>query len=70
VSCGLAAIEPRARGLGERIDLGTVALGCALGYLDFRYASLRWRETYPDTGVWFDRFGKRDSMMSTRPPAG
>jgi glutathione S-transferase len=70
VSCGLAAIEPRARGLGERIDLGTVALGCALGYLDFRYAALGWRETYPDTAVWFDRFGKRDSMMSTRPPAG
>jgi hypothetical protein len=27
-----------------------------------------WREKYPH--VWFDRFGGRDSMMSTRPPAG
>jgi len=70
VSCGLAAIEPRARALGERVDLGTVALGCALGYLDFRYASLGWREKHPDTAHWFDRFGKRDSMTSTRPPAG
>jgi glutathione S-transferase len=70
VTCGLAAIEPRARGLGERVDLGTVALGCALGYLDFRYATLGWREKYPDTAVWFDRFGRRDSMMLTRPPAG
>lgn len=70
VICGLAAIERRARGLSERVDMGTVALGCALGYLDFRYASLGWRENYPDAAVWFDRFGKRDSMMSTRPPAG
>jgi glutathione S-transferase len=70
VTCGLAAVEPRARGLGERVDLGTIALGCALGYLDFRFAALGWREKYPDTAVWFDRFGKRDSMMSTRPPAG
>jgi glutathione S-transferase len=70
VTCGLAAFEPRARGLSERVDLGSIALGCALGYLDFRYPSLSWRERYPDTAVWFDRFGKRDSMMSTRPPAG
>jgi glutathione S-transferase len=69
VTCSLAALEPRARGLGERVDLGVIALACALGYLDFRYASLRWREKYPDTAVWFDRFAKRDSMMSTRPPA-
>jgi glutathione S-transferase len=69
VTCGLAALEPRARALGERVDLGTIALGCALGYLDFRYATLGWRQTYPDTAVWFDRFAKRDSMMATRPPA-
>ena len=69
VTCGLAAIEPKARSFGEREDLGVIALACALGYLDYRYASLGWREKYPDTAVWFDRFGKRDSMMSTRPPA-
>ena len=69
VTCGLAALEPRARGLGERVDLGTIAIGCALGYLDFRYASLGWRDRHPDTAVWYERFSKRDSMMSTRPPA-
>lgn len=70
VTCGLAALEPRARSFSERVDLGTIAIGCALGYLDFRFGSLGWREKYPDTSVWFDRFAKRDSMMSTRPPAG
>jgi glutathione S-transferase len=69
VTCGLAALEPRARSLGERVDLGAVAIGCALGYLDFRFASLGWRDTYPDTAAWFDRFAKRDSMRSTRPQA-
>ncbi len=69
VSSGLAAIEPRARALTERVDLGTIALGCALGYLDFRFATLGWRDQYPDTAVWFERFGRRDSMMSTRPPS-
>lgn len=69
VACGLSVIEGRAGALGERIDIGVIALGCALGYLDFRYASLGWRGKYPDTAVWFDRFAKRASMMSTRPPA-
>jgi glutathione S-transferase len=69
VTCGLANLEPRARGLGERVDIGVISLACALGYLDFRYESLGWRGKYPDTALWFDRFGKRGSMMSTRPPA-
>ena len=69
VSSGLAALESRSRGLEERVDLGTIAIGCALGYLDLRYASLGWRDTHPGTAAWYERFGKRGSMMSTRPPA-
>jgi len=69
ITCGLSAIEQRARSFGERVDLGTIAIGCALGYLDFRYASLDWRDKHPDTAAWFERFAKRGSMMSTRPPA-
>ncbi len=69
VAGGLAQFEPRARGLGDRLDFGTIALGCALGYLDFRFASLAWREKHPDTAVWFERFGRRDSMMSRGPAA-
>lgn len=69
VTCGLVNLEARARGWGDRIDAGAIALGCALGYLDFRYASLGWRERYPDTAAWFDGFNRRDSMLATRPPA-
>ncbi len=69
VACGLAEIERRAGHLAERVDAGTIALGCALGYLDFRFATLVWRDKCPKTAVWFEQFGKRDSMQSTQPPA-
>ncbi len=70
VTCGLADLERRAKGFGDRIDVGTIAVGCALGYLDFRYASLAWRDRHAGLKAWFDRFGARESMAATRPPAG
>ena len=70
VAC-VQALETEADALAaSRFTVGHLAIGVALGYLDFRFGSLGWREKYPDTSVWFDRFAKRDSMMSTRPPAG
>jgi len=69
VACGLADIERRAGRLADRVDAGTIALGCALGYLDFRFATLAWRDRCPNAAVWFEQFGKRDSMVSTQPPA-
>mgnify|MGYP005606383195 CR=1 FL=1 len=69
VTCGLAEVERRAASFGERVDLGTITVGCALGYLDFRFASLAWREKYPATAAWLARFGARASMVATRPPA-
>jgi glutathione S-transferase len=69
VTCGLAELEQRATSLGQRVDVGTIAIGCALGYLEFRYASLGWRSAYPKLAAWFARFGERESMVATRPPA-
>jgi len=66
---GLAELERRAAGLAGRIDVGTIAVGCALGYLDFRYASLGWRGQCPALAAWFDAFAARASMRSTAPPA-
>ena len=68
VRCALAELERRAAALHGRIDIGTIAIGCALGYLDFRFASLGWRDQYPDTAAWFEPFSHRDSMSATRPP--
>jgi glutathione S-transferase len=69
VSCGLAEIEQRAGSLNQHIDLGTIALGCALGYLDFRFAALGWKNSHPKTAAWFARFAARESMLATAPPA-
>ena len=55
---------PRA---GERVDIGTISIGCALGYLDFRFADLGWRNGRPASAAWFERFGARPSMEATKP---
>jgi glutathione S-transferase len=69
VSCGLAEIEHCHDELGNRVDLGTIAVGCALGYLDFRFQSFGWRDRAPKTAGWFEGFSRRSSMSETRPPA-
>jgi glutathione S-transferase len=68
ITTGLDALENRAAGFGDRVDLGTIAFGCALGYLDFRFPHLEWRNGRPNTAAWFEWFGGRDSMVETRPP--
>jgi glutathione S-transferase len=68
VSCSLTEIEQRAGTFEPRIDLGTIAIGCALGYLDFRFAALGWKNSHPKIAAWFARFATRESMQATRPP--
>jgi glutathione S-transferase len=67
VTSGLGEIERRASSYADRVDLGTIGVGCALGYLDFRFASLVWRENRPNAASWFERFNERPSMVATRP---
>lgn len=66
VSAALAEIEKRAAALQGRIDIGTIAIACALGYLDYRYASLAWRVQCPVTALWFEEFNRRESMQATK----
>jgi glutathione S-transferase len=67
VMCGLAEFEGRSAEVAGRIDVGTIALGCTLGYLDFRFGSIGWREKYPALAAWFAVFAKRESMVKTAP---
>jgi len=67
VRSALAQVEQRAAAFGSRLDIGTIALGCALGYLDLRFASLGWREQHPASARWFEQFDARASMRATRP---
>jgi glutathione S-transferase len=68
VNAALTEFERRAAQFGDRVDIGLIALGAALGYLDFRFASLAWRERHPNTAAWYQWFSGRDSMVATRPP--
>lgn len=63
----LDVLEGEAESLDETVDIGTIALGCALGYLDFRYADEGWRATRPRLAAWFETFSRRPSMTATAP---
>jgi glutathione S-transferase len=63
----LDRLEGEASGLGDEPDIGLLTIGCALGYLDFRYAADAWRNGRPQLAAWFERFDPRPSMQATRP---
>ncbi|MGH7000601.1 MAG: glutathione S-transferase C-terminal domain-containing protein, partial [Stellaceae bacterium] len=67
---GLTALDSKvAEGaLGGPLTIGQIAVGCALGYLDFRYAGEGWRERHPNLAKWHAEFAKRKSMQATVPP--
>jgi len=63
----LDALDGEANTLGREPDIGTIAVGCALGYLDFRFADCGWRDRRPALAKWFEAFDGRPSMRATDP---
>jgi glutathione S-transferase len=61
--------EAGAEALADRVDIGTITVACALGYLDVRFPDLIWRRRAPALGRWADGFAARPSMEATKPPA-
>ena len=61
-------LEQAAEGLAGRIDLGTISIAVALGYLDLRGAIGQWRIGRPALADWFAEFACRPSMVATAPP--
>ncbi|WP_420568799.1 glutathione S-transferase [Thalassovita sp.] len=49
------------------MNMGQIAVGCALGYLDFRHGARNWREGRGDLDDWYAVFSERDSMKATAP---
>lgn len=49
------------------VTIGTITIGCALGYLDFRFADKDWRRGHPVLADWYADFVKRPSMAATMP---
>lgn len=52
---------------GTDLDIGTVAVACALGYLDFRYAAEPWRPGHPKLAAWYEAFARHPAMAATAP---
>jgi glutathione S-transferase len=50
------------------LDMGQIAVGCALGYVDFRHGARNWREGRPLLAAWEAVFAGRDSMKASVPP--
>ena len=65
-------IEVEAGELGDGSDgvtIGQLTIGCALGYLDFRYQSEEWRARARRLAPWYERLAERKSMQLTMPKA-
>ncbi|MBU3738619.1 MAG: glutathione S-transferase [Rhodoferax sp.] len=69
-----AALQAMARGLGDKpyctgihFSLADIAVGCALGYLDFRFPQIDWRSEHPHLARLHEKLAQRPSFIETRP---
>lgn len=73
VHVGLHAMS---KGLGDKHyyggihpGLADIAVGCALGWLAFRFPEIDWRGQYPNLGRLHDKLMQRPSFADTQPVA-
>ncbi|MBC7731666.1 MAG: glutathione S-transferase N-terminal domain-containing protein [Bacteriovorax sp.] len=66
ISTGLAD-KPWCSGI--YLSLADIAVGCALGYLDFRFPQVDWRGPHPNLAKLADKLATRASFIDTLPPA-
>ncbi len=71
-----AAVNAMSLGLGDKpwcngnhFTLADVAVGCALAYLDFRFAEIDWRSAHPNLARLTEKLATRPSFVDTAPPA-
>ncbi len=71
ITAGLAAMS---RGLGDKpycgnihMNLADIAVGSALGYLDFRFPQIDWRTPHPNLAKLFEKLLLRQSFIDTQP---
>ena len=69
-----ATVKAMSNGLGDKpfcggihFSLADIAVGCALGYLDFRFPQIDWRTDYPNLVRLHDKLMQRPSFADTIP---
>lgn len=68
------AFKAMSLGLGDKpfcagihLSLADIAVGCALGYMDFRFPEFSWRDKYPNLVKLHDKLMQRASFADTVP---
>ncbi|MFZ2294920.1 MAG: glutathione S-transferase C-terminal domain-containing protein, partial [Polaromonas sp.] len=68
-----AALKAMSTGLGDKafcsgihFSLSDVAVGCALGYLDFRFPEVNWRDAHPNLARLQEKLVQRPSFAETQ----
>ncbi|MEK0416584.1 MAG: hypothetical protein RI949_590 [Pseudomonadota bacterium] len=71
-----AALAAMASGLGDKpwcvgnhMTLADISVGCAVGYLSFRFPQIDWRGRHPNLARLFDKLATRPSFIESAPPA-
>jgi len=69
-----AALRAMSQGLADKpfcagihFSLADIAVGCTLGYLDFRFPQLDWRTPHPNLARLYDKLMQRASFSDTLP---
>ena len=64
----VGVLDAEAAALGKAaLGIGHVTIAVALGYIDFRFSDLGWRNGNPKITAWYETFAKRPSMQATLP---
>ena len=56
--------------MGTHFSLADVAIGCALGYLVFRFPEIDWQEKHPNLARLYDKLMRRRAFLDTIPQIG
>jgi len=52
---------------GAHLSLSDIAVGCAVGYLDFRFSGIDWRGAYPNLDKHYAKLMQRPSFADSLP---
>jgi glutathione S-transferase len=51
----------------KHVDVGSITVACALGYLDLRFSHEAWRKGRPALAAWFEAFAAEPGIARTAP---
>jgi glutathione S-transferase len=66
VGSAISWLNKRVALLDGPITIGSITVGCALGYFEVRFPQDDWRTGNNDVSSWYDEFASRPSMIKTK----